>query len=593
MAERFQTQTDAVRACREKILSNEYRDLIVEYSIPANLERTVDLCQVELDNFFRLLYVSQTQVPNMMSEPQEYQYTPKVYGLLPVSGAGSTGARPSVQDPVSLEVSGITRVSRPPLSLTGRDVLIVYIGSGIDYTLPAFRDAYGNTRIRAIWDQNVQEGTPPEGFLFGTEYGRERIQEAIDAKEPYSIVPSGDESGQGNAMLGLAAGSALGSTAAAGAAVDAQLAVVKLKQCKPYLREYYRLPDGVAAYAEQDIMLAVQYADGLSDRLDRPVVIMLGLGTNLGSHDGSSPLALYLNRIAVKRSRAVVVAGGDEGNASHHYRGQLRSTGGSAGVGEQADYQDVELRVAPGNMGFVMELWGSKPDTYGVAIRTPGGETIPVQSPGLDSSITYDFVYERSTVTVSSIPIEPSTGDQLLIFRIVNPTEGIWNFRVFAGARSNNGNFHMWLPIKEFLSSECYFLEPDPDNTLTEPAMALEVIGVSAYNDSNNSFYIESGRGFSRTGQVRPDMAAPGVGVSTPVGRKTGTSLAAAITAGAVAQYFQWSAVERNGVLLESKEVKNYFIRGAARSPQLVYPNREWGYGRLDVAGVFDEMAGV
>ena len=132
-----------------------------------------------------------------------------------------------------------------------------------------------------------------------------------------------------------------------------------------------------------------------------------------------------------------------------------------------------------------------------------------MQNLGVGKSITYNFIYERSEVTVSSILVEPVSGDELIIFRIQNPTEGIWNFRVSASGMVHNGVFHMWLPITQFLTSEAYFLEPDPYTTLTEPAMAINTIGVSTYNDQNNSFYIESGRGFSRTGQIRPDFAAP------------------------------------------------------------------------------------
>lgn len=95
----------------------------------------------------------------------------------------------------------------------------------------------------------------------------------------------------------------------------------------------------------------------------------------------------------------------------------------------------------------------------------------------------------------------------------------------------------MWLPITEFLSTPVYFLNPDPDMTLTEPSMAPEVLSVSTYNAENNSFYAESGRGFGRTGQIRPDLSAPGVNISTIDGCRTGSSMAAAITAGAVAQF--------------------------------------------------------
>ena len=40
----------------------------------------------------------------------------------------------------------------------------------------------------------------------------------------------------------------------------------------------------------------------------------------------------------------------------------------------------------------------------------------------------------------------------------------------------------------------------------------------------NNSFDIDSGRGFTRSDRVRPDLAAPGVNVSTIYGKRTGSS---------------------------------------------------------------------
>lgn len=73
----------------------------------------------------------------------------------------------------------------------------------------------------------------------------------------------------------------------------------------------------------------------------------------------------------------------------------------------------------------------------------------------------------------------------------------------------------------------------------------------------------------------------------------TGSSIGAAMAAGGVAQFLQWAVVEQNKPLAESQEIKSYFIRGATRSPGENYPNREWGYGRLNVAGIFDALAGV
>lgn len=574
--------------CKEKILSNDYRDLILDYFLRDDVQVPLDYCTVNVDDLFRLVYIEQSQLAPIVDTPYEYLYTPRLYGLMPISGgSGNTSF-----DPLSLTASGITQVQRQPLALTGRGVILVLIGSGIDYTLDVFRDQNGKTRLLSIWDQTIQEGTPPEGFLFGTEYDRDTIDRALDSEDPFSVVPSRDERRHGSAMLSVAAGSSLrGGNAYTGAAPDAQIAVIKLKQCKPYLRDYYLLPQDVEAYEEQDIMLALQYADSLSDQLNRPVVICMGLGTNMGAHSGDSALDRYLARLAVKKSRAVVIAGGDEGNAAHHYSSTLRRGEDARSLTEEENFKNVEIRVGENCRGFVMEFWGSVPDIYNIEIRTPGGETVPPLRLSMGQSVTYSFIYERSKVTVSNVLVEPVTGEELLIFRLQDPTAGIWNFRVSAAGRVNNGTFHMWLPITQFLTSDVYFTEPDPYTTLTEPAMSDNVIAVSAYNDANNSFFIESGRGFSRTGQIRPDFVAPGVNVSTVYGKQTGSSLSAAISAGAVAQFFQWAVVEENNEYLDTQEIKNYLIRGAAREQGTIYPNREMGYGRLDLAGTFDVLA--
>lgn len=460
---------------------------------------------------------------------------------------------------------------------------------GIDYTDPVFRDSEGNSRILAIWDQTIQSDRPPEGFLYGTEYTREDINRALRSENPFEIVPSRDEIGHGSAMASVAAGSRLGNGLTyLGAAPDADIVMVKLKECKPYLREFFLVPRGVPAYQENDIMLAVQYADSFAAMFYRPVVIVLGLGTSYGDHAGSSALSRYLETIAIKRSRAVVVCGGNEGAARHHFQGTLAN-----GRGGSENTSAVEIRVGEGSQGFMLELWGNVPDVFTVSVRSPGGETIPPIRLSVQDSITYGFVYERTQITVIGTLVETASGEELILLRLTNPTPGIWTFLVQPLGEIHNGNFHLWLPITQFLDAPAYFLESTPYITLTEPAMAPDVISVSTYDAANNSFYSNSGRGFTRTGIIKPDFAAPGVNVSTIRGKQTGSSLAAAITAGAMAQFMQWAVVNGNNALVESREIKNYFIRGASRSFDLSYPNREWGYGRLNMTGTFDALIGV
>lgn len=69
--------------------------------------------------------------------------------------------------------------------------------------------------------------------------------------------------------------------------------------------------------------------------------------------------------------------------------------------------------------------------------------------------------------------------------------------------------------------------------------------------------------------------------------------MAVALTVGAAAQFMQWAVVEGNDVLAQSVEVKAYFIRGAARDPNIIYPDQSWGFGRLNVARAFQIIAGT
>ncbi len=588
--------------CREAILSENVYDYILDFPI-ANLNNLEPvICYQEIDDLYNVVHLNRTVIPNMEANFFEYHSVPKLYGLMqqveeigriPLSAVGTF-------DPSNLIASGITQVQRPPLNLTGRGVVIGIIDTGIDYTNPIFLDENGSSRILAIWDQTIQTQRPPEGFLYGSEYTREEINRALAEDNPYDIVPSKDENGHGSALAGVAAGSNIRTgNPYIGAAPNADIVVVKLKECKKYLRDFYLVADNVPAYQENDIMLAVKYINSFAVIARRPVVICLGLGTNMGDHAGNMPLSRYLSKIAIQRGRSVVVSGGNEGNAAHHYLGDFlqnaRNETGTliSGSSRSGIFQDVEVRVAEGAKGFFLEFWGSLPDVLRISVISPGGEIIPPVRLGVRQSITYGFVYERSRITIDSLLVEPASGEELILFRLLEPTPGIWTLRVEAADELHNGIYHLWLPITQFLNVSVEFLTPSPYITLTEPAMAENVISVSTYNAENDSFYINSGRGYSRLGEIRPDFAAPGVNVSTLRGSRTDSSLAAAITAGAVAQFMQWAVVEGNNQFADSREIQSYFIRGAVRTAETTYPNREWGYGRLNIEQVFETLRGV
>lgn len=563
--------------CKEKILSEEYYDLITDYLFTEEFVESgvPDYCFTKIDDKYGLVYVRSDEVPAMNAATFGYSLIPKLYGLM--------------QDfnQVPLIESNITRVQQPPLSLTGSGVILAFIDTGILWQEEVFLDSAGNSRILNIWDQTIQTGIPPEGFLYGTEYQREDINRALRGE---IVIDTTDENGHGSAMASVAAGSDIGSGLTfLGAAPDADIVVVKLKQAKNYLRNYYLIPENVPAYAEGDIMNAVNYCNRLAILYKRPIVICLGLGTSYGNHTGDLPLPTYLDKIAGFRNRSIVVCAGNEGNAAHHYFGTIEREEGSTGEASK----DVEISVGAGERGFILELWGNLPNVYWITLRSPSGEVRQGFRPGLGQSQTYRFIYERTEVTLDTILVEPGSGEELFLLRFENPVEGIWTIRVSLENETKEGSFHMWLPITQFLSSNTVFLEPDPYTTITNPGYSALSLTVGGYDVSNGSLYVNTGRGFAKNGEIKPDIVAPSVGISTVVGTRSGTGFGTAMTAGCAAQFLEWAITEGNEPLIRNRELKNYFIRGADRDMDRDYPSREWGYGRLDIQGVFDVLAGI
>ena len=590
--------------CQEKILSEEYGELIFDFTSDyAKRLQQENVCFTPVDDRYNIFYVRQQEIERYQGSLYLYQYLPKVYGLMAEEF-----------DPISLENAGILAAQRPPLSLTGEGVVLAFIDTGIRFADSVFRDESGQSRIIGLWDQTLQSGTPPEGFQYGSYYTKADIDAALRTENPYAEIPSYDTNGHGTAMAGAAAGSVVTSVRVTGgtvplddaggnavppvgdaagsfyssyrgAAPRADIVVVKLREAKRPLQNFYNIPEDVPAYAESDIMLGIKFAESFAETFERPVVICLGIGSNSGNHGLGSGLAQYLNSLAQKRSRAVVLTTGNEGNAAHHFSGYVPE-------GEES-YETVEIRVGEGEQGFLMEMWGKVPDTLFASIRTPGGEVVPRFRLTAEGSQTFSFIYERTRIIIDSILVEPNTGEELITFRFDAPTPGVWNIRVYNLGPDRSRQFHLWLPITQFLRRETYFLRPDPYTTLTDPSMTFRAVTVSSYNDANNSFYENSGRGFLSNGLIKPDVAAPGVNVSTPVGKVTGGSMAAALTAGGVAQFMEWAVVRFNSPSAGSQEIKNYLIRGANRNSSYTYPNREWGYGGLDIDGTFTMLSQI
>ncbi|MDE5824269.1 MAG: S8 family serine peptidase, partial [Lachnospiraceae bacterium] len=213
--------------------------------------------------------------------------------------------------------SCITQVTQQEPYLTGEGVIIAVLDSGIDYFLPEFRGADGQTRILAIWDQTQQpdEGQgklPPPGYREGVLYTREMINEALalGRESGQRLVPVFDVSGHGTAVAGVAAGTGMG------VAPRAELLVIRLGN--PQANSFPRTTQ---------LMRGLNYAVNLGVELGRPVAVNLSFGNTYGDHQGNSLLERFIDNASEIGRSAIIIGSGNEGASGGHTAGVVQ--GGS------------------------------------------------------------------------------------------------------------------------------------------------------------------------------------------------------------------------------------------------------------------------
>ena len=570
-------------SCTNSVASEDFADFIAPYfTTPEEFIRSQGTdCIDFVNSTLAVVYVPLSTVTPSTYTSYTYSAVPKLYSLLDVTSMDAAGITPAGELPV--------------LNNQGAGVIVGFVDTGINYTESLFRNVDGSTRIIGIWDQtnnsdnsnNIENETakPFSAFsaLYGTQYTAEEINLALNSDNPASIVPTRDENGHGTFLASIAAGNRDERAGFSGAAPQASIAMVKLKPAKQYLRDFYLIQDGADAYQENDIMMGVSYLYFLARKYSMPLVVCIPLGTNMGSHMGMSRLGQYLNQVSLSNGSAVITAAGNETGARHHFRAVMDA---------DTDEVTAELRVGEREAGFSMELWAENMGAYTVGFISPTGEVAREISVPLRGENTVSFLLEQTQITVYTQIADVSAGSQFIFMRFENPMSGIWRILI-RNSLDIRETFHIWLPVRGFISDETYFLRPDPDTIITDPGNARYPITVTAYDHTKNSIYIHASRGYSLSGRIKPDLAAPGVNIlgASVSGRRltrmSGTSVSAAHLAGAAAILLNWGVLNANYPYLNTPVLKSIFVRGAQRNPALTYPNREFGYGTLNLYEAF------
>ena len=241
----------------------------------------------------------------------------------------------------------------PYINLNGKDVLIGIIDSGIDYLHPDFINEDNTSKIISIWDQESEVKPPPEGMIFGSEFTRDDINQAISNNDD---TLTKDNIGTGTIAAGIAVGNGRVNELYRGVALGSELIVVKLRQYEGTFKE------GRINYINTDFLAGIKYILDVAQKEDKYLIINL----TLGQRPRSLILTTLLNTFQEIRGNGVfVVSGaGNEGNTDVHYEGSLQGVD---------TFQDVILEVGE-QKSLDITIALNDPGRVGVEVISPSGE---------------------------------------------------------------------------------------------------------------------------------------------------------------------------------------------------------------------------
>jgi subtilisin family serine protease len=533
-------------------------------------------------------------------------------------------------DPLKLDqpvVSDVPPKKDPiPKAIAGADGQGVLIGiidvGGFDFSHPDFLDDAGQTRFIALWDQGTDFRPPPPRFGYGSEFRKSQLDAAIAASRTAGMPPAPWIERQSQRQPG-SHGTHVASIAAGKSGVCPKSKIAAVLIDVPAVEDDVKRRRATFSDTSR-ITHAVEYLLDIAEHENLPIAINISLGTNGGSHDGSSGVSRWLDAYLAGPGRAICVAAGNAGQERAQAEGDFGWIMGRIHTSGQIPSRGLEVEIEWTVIGDgiedwsenELEIWYSAQDRFSVALKPPGEtgwiEVSPreyVENRRLESGVSVSIYNElyHPTNGGNYIALYLSPNYDPNNFRGITP--GIWRIRL-KGDEVRDGRFDAWIerddPMeitveggRRIFRFPSFFTEKTniDSHSITSLACGHRVIAVANLDDAKQQINPSSSQGPTRDGRYKPEIAAPGTEIIAANGfadpdepwiAMTGTSMASPYVTGVV------------GLMLSlNRELTSAQCLGILQrtSRPLAGATYKWvndvGYGRINPESALEEARSI
>jgi subtilisin family serine protease len=505
----------------------------------------------------------------------------------------------------------------------GEGVLIGIIDvGGFDFAHPDFLDDDGQTRFIAIWDQGGDFRPPPKGFSRGSEFRQKELNAAIEATKTPGLPPPQWIERQSQLQPG-SHGTHVASIAAGNSGVCPKAKIAAVLIDIPAIEDDVERRRSTFSDTSS-IVHAVEYLLDIAQEENLPISINISLGTNGGSHDGSSGVSRWLDSFLAQPGRAICIAAGNAGQEKAQVEGDLGWIMGRIHASGQIPARGLEVEIEWTVIGDgiedwsenELEIWYSAQDRFIVSLKPPGAsDWIEVQpreyvenrrlAGGVTVSIYNELYHPTNGGNYIAVYLSPNLDPEN--FRGI--PKGIWKVRL-KGDEVRDGRFDAWIerddPMeigrvgqRRMFRFPSFFSEKTnvDSHSITSLACGHRVIAVANLDDAKQQINPSSSQGPTRDGRYKPEIAAPGTeviaanGFGDPEERwiaMTGTSMASPYVTGVV------------GLMLSlNRELTSAQCLGILQrtSRPLAGATYKWvndvGYGRINPEAALEEAGSI